>query len=59
MKRIVFCDFDGTITIDETFVAMLKRFAPNVSAQILPTFPNNGKSPEWKRSLFYHSSSGC
>jgi 2-hydroxy-3-keto-5-methylthiopentenyl-1-phosphate phosphatase len=36
MKRIVFCDFDGTITIDETFVAMLKRFAPNVSAQILP-----------------------
>jgi 2-hydroxy-3-keto-5-methylthiopentenyl-1-phosphate phosphatase len=26
-KRIVFCDFDGTITAEETFVAMLKRFA--------------------------------
>ncbi|PSB06236.1 2-hydroxy-3-keto-5-methylthiopentenyl-1-phosphate phosphatase, partial [filamentous cyanobacterium Phorm 46] len=23
-KRIVFCDFDGTITVEETFVAMLK-----------------------------------
>ena len=28
MKRIVFCDFDGTITVEETFVAMLKRFTP-------------------------------
>jgi 2-hydroxy-3-keto-5-methylthiopentenyl-1-phosphate phosphatase len=26
-KRIVFCDFDGTITAEETFVGMLKRFA--------------------------------
>lgn len=26
-KRIVFCDFDGTITSEETFVGMLKRFA--------------------------------
>ncbi|MFZ0611384.1 MAG: HAD-IB family phosphatase [Desulfobacterales bacterium] len=26
-KRIVFCDFDGTITAEETFVAMLKHFA--------------------------------
>ena len=25
--RIVFCDFDGTITVEETFVGMLKRFA--------------------------------
>jgi 2-hydroxy-3-keto-5-methylthiopentenyl-1-phosphate phosphatase len=25
-KRIVFCDFDGTITAEETFVGMLKRF---------------------------------
>lgn len=24
---MVFCDFDGTITVDETFVAMLKAFA--------------------------------
>jgi 2-hydroxy-3-keto-5-methylthiopentenyl-1-phosphate phosphatase len=36
VKRIVFCDFDGTITVEETFVAMLKRFAPEVSAQLLP-----------------------
>ncbi|MBU1196667.1 MAG: HAD-IB family phosphatase [Proteobacteria bacterium] len=27
-KRVVFCDFDGTITRQETFVAMLNRFAP-------------------------------
>jgi 2-hydroxy-3-keto-5-methylthiopentenyl-1-phosphate phosphatase len=26
-KRIVFCDFDGTITAEETFVGMLKHFA--------------------------------
>ena len=26
-KLIVFCDFDGTITAEETFVGMLKRFA--------------------------------
>lgn len=26
-KRAVFCDFDGTITVEETFVGMLKRFA--------------------------------
>ncbi len=26
-KHIVFCDFDGTITAEETFVGMLKRFA--------------------------------
>jgi 2-hydroxy-3-keto-5-methylthiopentenyl-1-phosphate phosphatase len=36
MKRIVFCDFDGTITVEETFVAMLKQFTPNVSTQLLP-----------------------
>ncbi|MEE3719973.1 HAD-IB family phosphatase [Tumidithrix elongata RA019] len=36
MKRIVLCDFDGTITVEETFVAMIKRFAPEVSAQVLP-----------------------
>ena len=26
-KQIVFCDFDGTITAEETFVGMLKQFA--------------------------------
>ncbi|MBD2666557.1 hydrolase, haloacid dehalogenase-like protein [Richelia sinica FACHB-800] len=36
MKRIVFCDFDGTITIEETFVAVLKKFAPEISAKLLP-----------------------
>ncbi len=36
MKRIVFCDFDGTITVKETFVAVLKKFAPELSAQLIP-----------------------
>lgn len=27
-KRVVFCDFDGTVTKQETLVAMLNRFAP-------------------------------
>ncbi len=36
MKRIVFCDFDGTITAEETFVAVLKEFAPEISAQLMP-----------------------
>ncbi|MEM7554662.1 MAG: HAD-IB family phosphatase [Cyanobacteria bacterium P01_A01_bin.84] len=36
MKRIVFCDFDATITIEETFVAILKKFAPEVSGQLIP-----------------------
>lgn len=33
---IVFCDFDGTITVEETFVAVLKRFAPDIAAQLIP-----------------------
>ncbi|MDY7024395.1 MAG: HAD-IB family phosphatase [Cyanobacteriota bacterium] len=40
MKPIVFCDFDGTITIEETFVAMLKQFAPQISAEIMPKLYN-------------------
>lgn len=36
MKRIVCCDFDGTITVQETFVAMIKHFAPEAAAQIIP-----------------------
>lgn len=35
-KRAVFCDFDGTITTEETFVGMLKEFAPQLSAQLMP-----------------------
>ena len=26
-KEVVFCDFDGTINVEETFVGMLKQFA--------------------------------
>ena len=40
MHRIVFCDFDGTITAVETFVAMFKEFAPDVSAAVLPQLYN-------------------
>jgi 2-hydroxy-3-keto-5-methylthiopentenyl-1-phosphate phosphatase len=36
MKRIIFCDFDGTITAEETFVAVLKEFSPQLSAQLIP-----------------------
>lgn len=36
VRRIVFCDFDGTITVEETFVAVLKKFAPQLSAKLLP-----------------------
>ena len=35
-KHIVFCDFDGTITAVETFSGMLKQFAPELSAEIMP-----------------------
>ncbi|MGF1677220.1 MAG: HAD-IB family phosphatase [Rivularia sp. (in: cyanobacteria)] len=35
-KRIIFCDFDGTITAEETFVAVLKKFSPEVSQQLIP-----------------------
>ncbi|MEN9568740.1 MAG: hypothetical protein RLZZ69_3938, partial [Cyanobacteriota bacterium] len=35
-SRVVFCDFDGTITTKETFVNMVEKFAPEAAAQILP-----------------------
>ena len=35
-SRVVFCDFDGTITTQDTFVSMLEKFAPEVSAKLLP-----------------------
>ena len=35
-SQVVFCDFDGTITIGDTFADMLKKFAPEVSARLLP-----------------------
>ncbi|KDR55912.1 MULTISPECIES: HAD-IB family phosphatase [Limnospira] len=36
MKPVVFCDFDGTITAEETFVAMLKQFAPEAAEETIP-----------------------
>jgi len=36
LPRIVFCDFDGTITAVETFAGMLKEFAPELSAILMP-----------------------
>ena len=36
MQRVVFCDFDGTITSEETFAGMLKDFAPELSAELMP-----------------------
>lgn len=35
-QRMVFCDFDGTITDQQTAVAMMNQFAPEVSAKLLP-----------------------
>jgi 2-hydroxy-3-keto-5-methylthiopentenyl-1-phosphate phosphatase len=36
LERIVFCDFDGTITAQETFVAVLKQFTPELAAELIP-----------------------
>ncbi|HAN73045.1 MAG TPA: 2-hydroxy-3-keto-5-methylthiopentenyl-1-phosphate phosphatase [Planktothrix sp. UBA8407] len=36
MKPIIFCDFDGTITAEETFVGMLKEFTPEMAGEIMP-----------------------
>lgn len=36
IQRIVFSDFDGTITAIETFFSMLQRFAPELTAQVVP-----------------------
>jgi 2-hydroxy-3-keto-5-methylthiopentenyl-1-phosphate phosphatase len=36
MHRIVFCDFDGTITIEETFVALLRQFTPDLADRLMP-----------------------
>lgn len=35
-KRVVFCDFDGTITTEDTFVTVLEKFAPEAAAKFLP-----------------------
>lgn len=36
MKAAVFCDFDGTVTAEESFVAVLRRFAPTLAATLIP-----------------------
>ncbi|MHB1882964.1 MAG: HAD-IB family phosphatase, partial [Acidithiobacillus sp.] len=36
MQRAIFCDFDGTITEAEVFVALMRHFAPETAAQVLP-----------------------
>lgn len=35
-SRVVFCDFDGTITTEDTFVSVLEKFTPKVAAELLP-----------------------
>jgi len=35
-SKVVFCDFDGTITAVETFAGMLKEFAPEMAKEIMP-----------------------
>ncbi|MDY6802782.1 MAG: HAD-IB family phosphatase [Cyanobacteriota bacterium] len=40
MKQIVFCDFDGTIAAEETFVALITEFSPFVSARVIPELYN-------------------
>jgi 2-hydroxy-3-keto-5-methylthiopentenyl-1-phosphate phosphatase len=35
-NRIVFCDFDGTIADEETFVAVMYHFAPKLAAELVP-----------------------
>jgi 2-hydroxy-3-keto-5-methylthiopentenyl-1-phosphate phosphatase len=35
-SRVVFCDFDGTITTQDTFVTMLEKFTPEAASQFLP-----------------------
>lgn len=36
LSKVVFCDFDGTITAIETFAGMLKEFSPELSAELMP-----------------------
>ena len=36
MNPVVFCDFDGTITREETFVGILRTFTPEKSEELIP-----------------------
>jgi 2-hydroxy-3-keto-5-methylthiopentenyl-1-phosphate phosphatase len=35
-ERIVLCDFDGTITTEDTFVKMMQEFTPTLAQELLP-----------------------
>ena len=35
-SKVVFCDFDGTITTQDTFVSVLEKFAPKTASRVLP-----------------------
>ena len=59
-QYILFCDFDGTITAEETFVGMCQKFAPDIfhaalanGVDILISDTNDPKIsariPEWFR----------
>lgn len=39
-SRVVFCDFDGTITTEDTFVCVLEKFAPEAAERLLPAIFN-------------------
>lgn len=36
LARAVFTDFDGTVTVQETFVRLMRQFAPELSAELIP-----------------------
>lgn len=36
LARAVFCDFDGTVTSEESFLGMFRRFAPEVYREVGP-----------------------
>jgi len=36
VPRAIFCDFDGTISSGETFVKVLRTFAPDLAAELIP-----------------------
>ncbi|KPQ38791.1 MAG: 2-hydroxy-3-keto-5-methylthiopentenyl-1-phosphate phosphatase MtnX [Phormidium sp. OSCR] len=36
MSPVVFCDFDGTITLEDTFISTVERFAPEAASRVLP-----------------------
>lgn len=35
-SRVVFCDFDGTITTKDTFISVLEKFTPEAAEILLP-----------------------